>query len=450
MSPWEPRILHLSVLLALNMTPLIPNPVFCNLERVDLPCYANELQESMFYPVIVLGSSSLAEVVIHTDDEMINLEETDQWLPRADPRQCQWELLVNRLLPFAGQLRKLSLRSNAARHPKNLLTAGPISRLLVALSGSMTHLDISRIQLSQIAIAGLKSLSNLTKLRLSVDDQALGGPVPSSTPDISLPSLHTLHLTVTSLESGRRFLTRLVASQLQGLTLHVDLGPSVHGEVDPGLLISALGQWTSTNMLSKLTITMHTYYLSSDSSGGFNFCITDTTFLPLTHFSNITHVSIRPSIHHLSDEGLVAALSGWKDLRELALYGWRTKTCANEELGLSLGGVYKALLQCPLLRHLVLECDFRDVPPSSSSSETSHHEHPTHWNVGCSPITSGRFFAEWASVRLPALERVDYFDYLKGVVAGDYERAWRMAKVSLSYLDQWNNVPKLLGTGRKV
>jgi hypothetical protein len=84
----------------------------------------------MYYPAVVLGSSSIVEVVICSDDEMTMefLQDTDMSFARAEPRQ--WLLLVNRLLPFAIQLQKLSLQRSVSKQSHKLPTSRPISQLL--------------------------------------------------------------------------------------------------------------------------------------------------------------------------------------------------------------------------------------------------------------------------------------------------------------------------------
>ncbi|KAH6905479.1 hypothetical protein BKA70DRAFT_504307 [Coprinopsis sp. MPI-PUGE-AT-0042] len=437
-SEFETRRLHPSVLLALNVSSLIPTPIFRNLERVNLPYFADEEKETMFYPAIVLGSSSLVEVNVYSDVQMHWLEATGQWAATSD--QGQWEALANRLLPFAGRLQMLGLHSNSYDRSTRLLSTPNITRLLNALSDSITDLDVSPFQLPRTTVAAFQSLSNLANLHISVDDETFGASNTSPASRLFMPSLLNLRLTAMSIPSGISFLSSICAKRLGELTLNVNLGSSIRGEVDPARLIGALGQWTSTVALSKLTIQRHDQYGPS-TNGNFQFKITDTALSPLGAFSNMTHVRILPCIHSLSDDGLVATLSSWKHLEEFSLSSKRTQVLVRDGLKLSLDGVHKAIKQCPRLSRLTLECDFREVAPSA---DLSSHQKLSYWDVGCSPITSGRLFTEWASVHLPALREVEYFAYLRWKITVSFDMGWNSAKPSMPYLDQWNDVPKLL------
>ncbi|KAH6876661.1 hypothetical protein BKA70DRAFT_235792 [Coprinopsis sp. MPI-PUGE-AT-0042] len=443
---WETRRLHPTVLLELNSFSLIPTPLFCNLERVDIPCYVDDPMEAMFYPAVVLGSPSLVEVNVVSDDQM-EMDGGGQLASRTHP--TQWESLTNRLIPFASQLRKLWVYSSSSSISCQLLAIPQLARLCGALSDSITDLDVAFFQLPRSTMASFHSLNNLVKLTVSVDDETFGDLGESRDGRIVFPRLFKLQVTAMSMASGASFISSVDAKQLQELTINVNIGALADGEVDLGMLVDALSQWTSTPAFSKLYIRRHVQDGPEGLvNGEFVFKVTDATLRPLVAFPNMEHLSISPCINFLTDEGLLEIFSSWKHLKAFSVHREETSILVQEGLQLSLAGVALALQKCPRLYHLVLECDFKEIP---SSSAIKLLDNLYYWRVDCSPIANGRSFVEWANIHLPSLGEVEYFSHLRHRIRLDFEGVWEGARQSMLYLDQWNDVLKLLkGASRSV
>ncbi|KAH6876663.1 hypothetical protein BKA70DRAFT_1576662 [Coprinopsis sp. MPI-PUGE-AT-0042] len=409
----EARRLHPSTLLALSSPFAASYPIFPNLKRVQLPCNENEPMEAMFYPAVVLGSRSLAEITVYTNDK-VRLDETGQWRTKSD--ESQWEAFTNRIVPFAPQLEKL-LISKTGKTKERLLSTPHLVRLCASLSSSMINLDVTSIQLPCAAILALGSLGQLATLSISVNDQNFGGSPTSNTPVI-FHQLNYLAVNVSSLASGGAFFRAMDPARLQDLVLRIHSNSANLTELDVSPALNCLTHWACAATLSKVFIR------KTSNSVKFQFRATDATLLPLTAFKNLKELLIFPCINHLSDKGLLAAFSSWTKLEYLLLH------------------VYTALKQCPSLTRLGLECDCREIPPLEDP--VPPHK-LTSWRVNCSPIANGHGFAEWAKVCFPGLRKFEYFISLQILANSNFDEVWRTARRSLIYLDQWNDVPKILG-----
>ncbi|KAH6876662.1 hypothetical protein BKA70DRAFT_1207960 [Coprinopsis sp. MPI-PUGE-AT-0042] len=429
-SDYNMRSFHPSVLLALNSSPAIPSPLFPKLEQVELSCYAEDPMEALLAPAVILGSSSLTEVDIFTDDEMEE-DASGHLTPKSDG--TQWEAFANRLVPFAHQLQRFSLHIN--RGCADIVDTPPLVRLCSAFSDSMVDLHVRCIQLPYTAIASLADLSHLATLRLTVNDQNCGASIASTSARLAFPALLDLSVTTMSITSGRTFFSGIDAGHLEALKIQVTLLDDEEAWEEDSLssLLEPLGKWKCTRTLSEVRI---------DSQKSHAFTVKDATFRTLATLRNITDLRIFPCSHSLSDKGLLVAFSSWNHLRHLSLR--RYSGGLLQSLTLSLAGVHKALQHCPQLTRLDLECDFRELPSSTSPHQV--HRQLACWHVDCSPIANGQEFAEWAKKHYPKLREFDYFPRLRQRIAANFDGTWESSRQAMVYLDQWNDVPRLLKT----
>ncbi|KAH6905482.1 hypothetical protein BKA70DRAFT_1431115 [Coprinopsis sp. MPI-PUGE-AT-0042] len=428
----DPRRLHATVLLALSSSPATSYPLFPNLKRVQLPCNVDGPMEAMFYPAVVLGSPSLTEITVFTNDRA-QLDDAGHWRTKSD--EAQWEAFTNRLVPSAPRLERFLISNTGKLVAERQLDTPHLARLCTVFSKPMTHLNVSSIQLPRTAIMNFGSLSQLAKLSISVNDHNFGG-LTASNNLVVFHRLTPLTVAMTSLTSGNTFFSTIDPARLQQLIADLHLGSSAPAELDICPLVNSLSHWTCSATLSKIFIGRT---LAGASTS--NLQVTDATLVPLAAFQSLREITISPAINHLSDKGLLAAFSSWTQLEYFLLHQVANVN-VQEGLNLTLTGVYKALQYSPSLTRLGLECDCQEIPPLEDLA-LPHQLHT--WRVSCSPIANGPGFAEWARVCFPGLRKLEYFMNLRNLVNRDFNEAWRTSRRSLIYLDQWNDVPKILG-----
>ncbi|KAH6905481.1 hypothetical protein BKA70DRAFT_1293280 [Coprinopsis sp. MPI-PUGE-AT-0042] len=425
-------IFHPSSLMLFSSIPAFPSPLFPNLERVELNCHASDPMEALFYPAVVLGSSRLTDITVFTDDQMV-LDEFGHRTTRSD--KTQWEVFADRLLPFAHQLRRFRVTTQIDLAP---LAAPPLTQLCGAFSESMTQLDVCSIELPYTTIAAIGSLSRLEELRITVNDRNLGNIVMLDDSRLVFPTLRVLCVTTTAIDPCGAFFSKIDAGQLEQLDVRIRLAPFMFGEINVLPLLDPLGDWKCGRALAQIRV--HGSTLGDLNHARFQLAIADATLQRLTIFQNITEFTLSPCVHHLSDSGLLSAFSSWKSLRHFELCGDNVCAGVAQEVdSLSLSGVHTALRQCPRLACLALACDCRDLP---STADVQPHEKLSRWNVGHSPIRSGRGFAEWAVLSLPKLRTVGYFNALRQKVLANFDSIWPSVRQEMVYLAQWNDVPK--------
>ncbi|KAH6905480.1 hypothetical protein BKA70DRAFT_1293277 [Coprinopsis sp. MPI-PUGE-AT-0042] len=430
---YQNTVFHPSALLVLNSSPAIPKPLFPNLKRVELNCYAEDPMEALLYPAVVLGSSKLTQVTVFTDDQM-RLDDSGHLTTTSD--NTQWEAFTNRLLPFTQQLQKFSLTILRIESPGRL-AAPPLTRLCSAFSSSMVVLDVASLELPYEAVAAISSLPRLEELDISVDNQQFSTSVPLADAPLVFPALRVLRVTPMSITAGGFFFLNIKAGQLEVVDIRIGFW-TVGPRVDLSPLLEALGLWSPNKTLAEINILSSSRGALSNMNS--HLTISDATLQSLALFPNLKKFNAFPCIHQLSDKGLIAAFA---DLKHLQLFSVRgdDDCMVQEEPKISLAGVQRAIEHCPQLAHLALTCDFREIPPSL---EIQPHRGLLYWRVDCSPITCGRSFSEWARVHLPELRRVEFFTKLRKRIETDFDASWASTRQSMVYLDQWTDVPKLL------
>jgi hypothetical protein len=407
--------------------------MFPNLERVELNCYKEDPMEALFYPGVVLGSTKLKEVTVYTEDQN-RLDDSHNITTMSD--KTQWEAFVNRILPFTHQLQKFTFTILRVTSPRSL-RAPSLTRLCKSFSNSMNTLDIAMIQLPHDSFPVIASLPCLEDLSISVDDYSFGTEIPSTdSRHLIFPALSVLNLTINTMASGISFFRSMEASTLEKLDIKVKLRGPTTGEVNLSPLLEPLASAPTSKRLTELNIRGSSFRRNRN----FQFTLHDDAIQILAVFKALVEFNVSPCAHHLTDEGLVGAFSSWKYLNHFSVHG--IDDCnVPEDLGLSLAGVQRAIKHCPLLEYLALQCDFRELPPSS---DIPPHCKLSHWRVDCSPITCGRSFSQWARTNLPNLKRVEFFAELRKRMDEDFDDSWVLMRQSMVYFDQWNDVPKLL------
>ncbi|KAH6876664.1 hypothetical protein BKA70DRAFT_1576663 [Coprinopsis sp. MPI-PUGE-AT-0042] len=423
------EVFHPSALLVLNSSSAVPIPLFPNLERVELNCDDSNPMEALFYPAVVLGSSRLTDVTVFTNDRM-RYGGFGRRITKSD--KAHWEAFADRLIPFAHQLRKFSFKTRIDVEP---LATPALTRLCCSLSYSMTHLAISNIELPYTAITTFGSLCRLEHLGIAINDRNFGSSVALRDDYFVFPALRVLYIELLSLPSGRKFLSIVDAGRLEELDISIAFEPMVSGEIGISPLLDPLVDWTSTR-------TLKTIHVRGSSLGRyesrFQLAISDATFRSLAIFRNITDFRVDPCVPHLSDEGLLVVFSSWRSLQHFAMSG---NGLIQEVTELSLTGVHRALKQCPRLKLISLACDCRELP---YTADIQPHDELSGWSFGCSPITCGRSFVEWAMVHLPKLHWISSFQDLERRALANFDGTWPSARQSMVYLAQWNDVSKLL------
>ncbi|KAH6905492.1 hypothetical protein BKA70DRAFT_1293300 [Coprinopsis sp. MPI-PUGE-AT-0042] len=380
--------LHASVLHSFRQREDVPIPLFPNAVNASIPCLIEAPLESIFYPAVVL-SQTLRSVTLITNDFMTSAEPLG-----IQPKGATelWDAIQRRISPFAPSFQSFL-------HP-SLLSRHQIDDILLQLSSVVTNVDIWTVSIGPAALLALSRLTQLEKLAVSIGARSDLVPEDQRRPSLAFPELTDIQVNILDEASGTSFLGQLCAPRLASCTMSFML-PNRFSDLPIETFLGAFSQHDHKDLTH---LTINDSFKMNWDNGSFAFIVTYQSLRHLSPCRSLVKIDIFPSASpdSLHDEELAMALSSWPKLEELHL--GKTECTQHEipdEVRVTAGGVSRAVKNCPRLRSLTLQCDFRQLMNTSAVDEG----HPTlsSWNVVNSPIASGKATGRWLKANFPAL-----------------------------------------------
>ncbi|EAU86995.2 hypothetical protein CC1G_08466 [Coprinopsis cinerea okayama7 len=441
--PWNFVALH-------QLAQAAPMPLFPNVESVSLPLIHKEHLNSIFYPALVLSTSSVRSVTIVSDEvHDLGLIDFERDASREDSPHSL--ALVSRLVDVAHSITELKVQSLITGEVDELHRPTPaLNRLfpLLPSTSSIRVLDITHLKVTGASLQELTRLNRLEELKVSL-------PVSSSLHEallnddqfvLTFSALTSLSIfcnhptTEQATELCILFFTALRAPKLDRIRLSL---LAELNEVNLDGVFGAIATHTQPVALSSITVGSTSVQMLAEAFGG-NISGFSTSLQPLAAFTNLKSLEIFPytSSPTLRNAELINAMSNWANLERLFL---KTHSLdhpiTNSQLTLS--GIYAAVQHCPKLSHLILSCQATDVP---AVAFPAHHS-LRYWDFGTSTITSGNAVGRWMRDAFPCLRQVKYFEAMCGALDSNdaMDNGWvQEFPDCLALISHWTDVSRIV------
>ncbi|EAU91856.2 hypothetical protein CC1G_04623 [Coprinopsis cinerea okayama7 len=431
--------MHFSALNHLATKVSVSGPLFHNAVSVVLPCYSTRPMEAMFYPAVVLGPF-VRNVLIYTDGAVEPGENIAASRILGGPLT---KAMLDRLHPYAANFTDFAVQ---LIDRKAIKCIPGIDSLCTQLSACLRRVELTQFVLSPDVLFAISQLGGLEVFLLSVDTPDRPTPIRPPAP-LLFPALTHLHVEVLTMDAGQDFLRRLQAPSLTSLYLEFWLPDDDDHDDDEDLALPLRDLKPIFSVLSGRHAAPKLSSIEVDV-GEFNrdaFVIKGPTLLPIVEFKDLTSITIhRCACVELDDANLLQLFSSWPKLVEFIFEPPELHTSVIYRKKLTLEGLHNALQRCPNLARLSLACDARRVPPAKGVP----HQCLKVWDVGFSPIQSGRAVGEWLRQFYPRLEAasLEYFSHFasgletikdeKGIPEHELEK--------VLMINRWNDVVSVL------
>ncbi|TFK19958.1 hypothetical protein FA15DRAFT_153368 [Coprinopsis marcescibilis] len=458
-----------SVLLRLRKEKRIPWPLFPNLRVVTIPAFPTSV--AIFYPAAVI-TPSLRSISIFVGEDTSSSRGLD-----APPGAKQWDAIASRLLEVSPNLEHFRVfqaddfGNDFGLQESNIyynMSLSPYMRpVFRGFSTNVTQISLTPLLVGGDEILAISALPNLKCLVLPIVETHNQGlqDLKSTLAHFDFPSLKELEIIVESFRALATFLSLTHAALLQSLSLKCatiycyprDLLKIFEALAKPGYNHSHLRHIVVTELESETPLLEE--WLSQYRE--YQFEIRATTLEPLTCFRGLKTLEISHcDTGEMLDEGFCRIMASWPLLKKLHLPDEDFGEGLEDEWGLTIAGVHKALQLCPLLEELKIRFNGCVEASLFTEPDTPHPSLHT-WDVCSSTIKSGGSFASWTRVRYPLLKNVTFFEFFSRLLAmetifdpedtqtvaiyGDpCSEAMDNYPGAAVMLDRWSDVPRLL------